>query len=95
MKGSHGYRRRTRDLKVKTRDRGKIKISKYLQKFKEGDSVSICIDPMYQAIPHPRFNGRSGKVIGKQGRCYFVTVRDGNKKKDILVAPEHLNALKA
>ncbi len=95
MKGSHGYRRRTRNLRVKPRDRGKIKISKYLQKFTEGETVSISINPTYQAIPHPRFNGKSGKVVGKQGRCYHVEIRDGNKKKDILVAPEHLNALKA
>lgn len=95
MKGSHGYRRRTRNLRIKAREKGKIRISRYLQKFKKGDIVAVDIDPKYQAIPHPRFNGKSGRVTGRQGRCYFVEIRDGDKKKNILVAPEHLNALKA
>ncbi len=95
MKGSKGYRRRTRNLKVRSRDRGKVKISRYLQKFKEGDSVSISIDPSYQAIPHPRFKGKGGNVTGKQGRCYYVEIKDGKKRKEILIAPEHLTAPKS
>ena len=95
MKGSKGYRRRTRNLKVEPRDRGKIKISRYLQKFEEGDLVSISIDPSYQAIPHPRFKGRSGRITGKQGRCYYVNITDGNKKKSLIVAPEHLKPVTA
>jgi len=94
MKGSKGYRRRTRNLRIRSRDKGKIKIGRYLQKFKKGDFVSISIDPSYQAIPHPRFKGRSGKVTGRQGRCYHVEIKDGGKKKKILIAPEHLTALK-
>jgi len=80
-------------LRVRSRDRGKIRIARYLQEFKEGDLVSISIDPRYQAIPHPRFKGRTGKVAGRQGRCYYVEIRDGNKRKRLLVAPEHLTPL--
>jgi large subunit ribosomal protein L21e len=90
MKGSDGYRRRTRTLSVKPRDRGKISIRLRLQKFEENDKVSINIDPKYQKIPHPRFHGLTGKVIGSQGRAYCIAIRDGNKKKTILVTPEHL-----
>ncbi|MEA3255850.1 MAG: 50S ribosomal protein L21e [Candidatus Altiarchaeota archaeon] len=93
MKGSKGYRRKTRGLRVKTRDRGKIKIRRYMQEFKGEDRVSISIDPSYQNIPHPRFQGRSGRVVGKQGRSYFVQIRDGKKEKKILVNPEHLITL--
>ncbi len=93
MKGSKGYRRRSRTLRIRPRDRGKVRISRYMQKFKKGDFVSISIDPRYQAIPHPRFRGRSGKISGKQGRCYYVEIKDGNKGKKILVAPEHLTTL--
>jgi large subunit ribosomal protein L21e len=95
MKGSKGFRRRTRSLRIKPRERGKLKISRYLQRFNEGETVSISIDPSYQAIPHPRFKGRSGRVTGKQGRCYFVEIMDGKKKKEVLVAPEHLTAQKS
>ncbi|HDN83803.1 MAG TPA: 50S ribosomal protein L21e, partial [Candidatus Altiarchaeales archaeon] len=87
---SKGYRRRTRNLRVKPRDRGKISIRRYLQEFKEGDLVSISIDPRYQNIPHPRFNGKTGRVVGKQGRAYYVEIKDGNKIKRPLITPEHL-----
>jgi len=83
-------RRRTRNLRVKPRNRGKIRIRQRLQKFAESDNVAIKIDPYYQAIPHPRFNGRTGKVVGSQGRAYLVKVVDGGKSKKILVTPEHL-----
>jgi large subunit ribosomal protein L21e len=94
MKGSKGYRRRSRSLKVKPRDRGKQSIRKYLQTFNLGDTVSITIDPRYQSIPHPRFQGKSGRVAGNQGRAYYVEIKDGSKKKKILVNPEHLTSLK-
>lgn len=95
MKGSQGFRRRTRDFKVKARDKGKIKIRKYLQKLQDGEVVSIKINPSYQAIPHSRFQGKTGKVVGRQGRVYYVEIKDGDKKKKLLVAPEHLNRLGA
>jgi len=94
MKGSHGYRRETRGFRVKQRDRGKIKIKKYMREFSEKDRVSIKIDPSYQNIPHPRFQGRSGSILSKQGRAYFVKIRVGGVDKTILVNPEHLTALK-
>lgn len=94
MKGSQGYRRRTRGFKVGSREKGKVRIKRYMRAFSENDRVSINIDPAYQNIPHPRFQGRSGKIVGKQGRAYFVAIMDGSKEKRILVNPEHLNALK-
>ena len=94
MKGSKGYRRKTRNLKVGTRDKGKVKIKQYLQEFNEGDRVSIVINPSFQAIPHPRFRGNSGRVVGRQGRAYYVQINDKGKEKRILVTPEHLVGLK-
>jgi len=94
MKGSKGYRHKTRNLRVETRDRGKVKIRQYLQEFNEGDMVSIAINPSFQAIPHPRFRGKSGRVVGRQGRAYYIEIKDKNKEKRILVTPEHLVGLK-
>jgi large subunit ribosomal protein L21e len=95
MKGSQGYRRRTRNLKTKLRDRGKTKIRKYLQSFKENDVVSIVIDPSYQSIPYPLFHGKTGRVIGRRGRACFVEIKDGDKTKKVVVAPEHLTKIEA
>jgi large subunit ribosomal protein L21e len=93
MKGSRGYRRRTRRLSVKPRDKGKASIRSRLQKFDDDDTVSIRINAAYQNIPHPRFNGRTGKVVGKQGRAYFIEVVEGSKAKMVLVTPEHLKRM--
>jgi len=93
MKGSHGIRRRTRQFKVAPRDKGKASIRARLQTFTEKDSVSIKLNPSYQNIPHPRFNGRTGRVVGQQGRAYFVEIVDGQKRKKILVTPEHLRRM--
>lgn len=90
---SKGYRRRTRNLRVIPRKKGKQSIRRYLQEFKAGESVSIKIDASYQAIPHPRFQGKSGKVTGKQGRAYYVGIKEGKKDKQVLVNPEHLISL--
>ena len=90
MKGSDGYRRRTRQLQVKPREKGKVRIRSVLSKFGENDRVSIKIDPRHQNIPHPRFNGRIGTVVGIQGRAYYVKFTDGGKDKRVLVTPEHL-----
>jgi len=90
MKGSGGYRRRTRNIKVPLREKGKVKIRRYLQNFEMDDMVSISIDPSYSSIPHPRFRGKCGKIVGKQGRSYYVRIKEGKKIKHILTSPEHL-----
>lgn len=90
MKGSTGVRRRTRNLRVSPRARGKVSIRSRLQKFDMDERVSIRINPSCQNIPHPRFNGRTGSVVGAQGRAYFVELADGGKTKRVLVTPEHL-----
>jgi large subunit ribosomal protein L21e len=90
MKGSKGIRRRTRRFHVAPRNKGKVSIRSVLQKFKEDDKVSIKINSLYQNIPHPRFNGKTGKVVGLQGRAYYIKLVEGNKHKTVLVTPEHL-----
>jgi len=91
MRGSHGFRRRTRNLRITPRQRGKISISKYLRKFELGAKVYIDIDPRYINIPFPKFNGKIGEVVGSQGRSYFVSIDHNGKRKTVLVPPEHLN----
>jgi len=61
-----------------------------MQEFREGDVVSISINPRFQNIPHPRFQGKSGKIVKKQGRAYYVQIKDKNKVKEIISNPEHL-----
>ncbi len=92
---SHGFRFKSgRKLRKRVREKG-IKISRALQTFEVGDRVHIDIDPaVHKGMPHPRFQGRTGVVIGQRGRAYLVRVRDGNSYKTLFVRPEHLKPQK-
>ncbi|MEM0314088.1 MAG: 50S ribosomal protein L21e [Candidatus Bathyarchaeia archaeon] len=92
MRKSQGYRSRTRRLLRKNpRERGKLKLSKLLHEYQEGSKVVIKIDPSVQkGMPHKRYHGRIGTVIGKRGRSYIVSVTQGDAIREIVVRPEHL-----
>lgn len=93
---SHGTRCKSRSLlKKKPRERGIHSITRALQKFEEGDSVSIVIDSAVHAgMPNKRFQGHTGKVEGKQGRAYLVGIHEGKKHKTVVVLSEHLRRVR-
>ena len=92
MKKSRGSRRGTRKkLRKSPRQRGMPPVTKFLQSFDVGETVAIKIDPsVHEGMPDPKFHGRTGKVIGQQGKAYLVQVRDGGMMKTLIVAPVHL-----
>ncbi len=87
-----GFRRKTRyKLKKNVRERGKVSIRNYFQKFNIGDSVTFVPEPAIQkGMFFPRFQGKTGIVMGTQGACYKVHITDGSLVKEILVHPVHL-----
>ena len=77
------------------REKGKISFTKYFADYKEGDKVTLKAEPAVQkGIYHLRFHGKTGIVKGKQGNCYNVEIKDGNKPKVLVVHPVHLARLK-
>jgi len=93
MKKSKGFRSRTRRLLRKPpRKRGLPPIGKMLREYQIGDRVHIIIEPsVHKGTPHPRFHGKTGVVIGKRGRAYMISVRDGKAEKIIFARSEHLS----
>ena len=87
-----GFRRKTRyKLAKRAREKGKVPITAFLRRFETGDSVRLVANSWHQAgMYHPRFHGVVGKVQGMQGTCYKVEIRDGNKRKVLVVHPVHL-----
>lgn len=63
-------------------------ISRFLDEFEVGESVRI--DFSSHRIPHPKFQGSTGKILGKMGRSYIVEVMNMNAVKKISVRPEHI-----
>ena len=59
--------------------------------FKVQDKVVIRISPSSQrGLPHPKFTGLEGVVVGSRGSSYLVDIMKGNKRKTVIVSPEHI-----
>lgn len=85
-----GSRNKTRK-KLEKHARSKDTVSKHLKEFDEGDNVLIQIDSaIHEGMPHPRFHGKHGTVIGSRGDSYIVEIHDREKTKEMPVYPAHL-----
>ena len=89
-------RRKTRHrFKKKKNEKGKISLTDYLQKFEKGDKVHLRVEPAaHEGLYFRRFIGKVGEVKSSQGSCYKVEIKDGGKKKDIIIHPIHLKKFK-
>ncbi len=89
---SFGFLYKSRDFLSKTpRERGRPSPAKYLREFDVGDKVVIDVEPSERrGMPHRRYQGKVGVVVGKRGHAYLVDVKLGNKVKHLIVLPVHL-----
>ena len=96
VKRSKGIRSKSRHiLQKKPRARGISSITKALQQFEMGESASVTIDSsVHKGMPHPRFQGYTGKIEGMQGDAYLLGITVGKKHKTLIVRPEHLGRVK-
>lgn len=93
MKKSRGLRSKTRQT-LKQKPAYRPPITKFLQEFTIGQKVIIEQEPSsHKGMPHPRYKGRIGKIIGKRGKSYIVEIKDGNKVKKLISKPEHLKVI--
>lgn len=94
MPDSSGPRRGTREkLSNSARERGTSPPQRSITQFEEGESVHLRIDPsVSDGRFHPRFDGHTGVVEGKQGDAFKVTIEDGSKEKTIIATAAHLTA---
>ena len=81
-------------MKKKIRTRGKIQFSRYFQKFQEGESVAVVVEPSIRSSFPKRLQGRTGKIEEKRGKVYFVKIKDQKKEKKFLIEPIHLKKIK-
>ena len=91
------FRRKTRSkLKKGIKEKGKISISNYLNDFKENDRVLLKAEPAVQdGMYFPRFHGKTGIIVGKEGSCYKILIKDFKKEKIVVVHPVHLRKWQA
>ncbi len=96
MVKSKGKRSKTRSKYRKNiREKGKTPISKIIQDFDIGTKAVIKVDPsVHDGQPHRKFHGRTGTIVGKQGKAFMLKVKDGNDYKKVISRPEHLEKVK-
>ena len=82
-------------MKKKTREKGKLRLSQYFQKFEDGNKVAFVAEPSLVTNVPKRFRGRTGEIVGKKGKAYKVKIYDQNKEKEFLIEPIHLKKIKS
>lgn len=94
MPNSNGPRQGTRKkLANSPRDRGASPPQRAIQEYEEGEKVHLKIDPsIHKGRFHPRFDGQTGEVVGKQGDAFKVQISDRGKEKTLIVTAAHMRA---
>lgn len=87
VKRSKGFLSKTTKMLKKDR---KLTIREFMKKLNIGDKVTISIKPIYSGMPHRRYNGISGEIIGKRGNSYLVKIKNGDAEKTLIINPIHL-----
>ena len=91
-----GSRRKSRyKFRKEVRNKGKISVSRFMQRFDPGQTVYLTVESAYQkGMYHTRFMGKTGIIKSAQGRCYKVIINDHGKDKLLIVHPVHLKGEK-
>jgi large subunit ribosomal protein L21e len=94
MAHHNGPRKKTRyKFKKDLRERGLPPVTCLIRKYEIGDRVHIVCNPSIQkGMPHRRFHGLTGTILGKRGRAWMLAIRDGNADKIVIARPQHLKA---
>ena len=70
-------------------------ITRHLQSFDIGEQVVILPDSSSsQGMPFPRFKGLTGSIKGKRGRAYIISIKEGKKRKCLMITSEHIKKLR-
>ena len=96
MAHHNGPRKKTRyKFKKDLRKRGIAPVTSVIQNYEIGQRVHVVVEPSVQkGMPHRRFHGKTGTVIGQRGRAWVVEVSDGDSVKQVIARPQHLKAQK-
>ncbi len=92
VKASKGrMHRRSRVLGRNTRKKDVTVVEK-IKTLEVGTKVQLVPNAKFEDFPHPRYAGRVGKVIRKQGNAYVVELQDGGVKKKFITTAIHLKS---
>ena len=78
----------------KPRERGKLSLSRYFEKFKQGERVAIVRELSQKPSFPKRIQGLVGVIEEKRGKSYVVKLKQGNKEKTHIIKAIHLKKVK-
>jgi len=91
MKRSLGkMSKRSRLLRKRISER-RLGVPRLVKTFEIGQAV--CIDHKsgyFSGMPHPRYRGKRGVVVGRRGNAYLIEVKVYNAVKELIVPAVHL-----
>jgi len=79
--------------KKSIRTKGKISLSRYFQKLKNGERVAVIREKAIQSSFPKILQGRTGVVEEKRGKAYLVRIKDQNQEKRYLIEAIHLKKI--
>ena len=74
---------------LRRRSRTSLSVSQRLKQLSVGDKVHLTHMPG-RSMPHPRYRGRTGSVVGLRGSAYVVEIADHNMIKRLVIEGAHL-----
>ena len=95
VKMSHGPRAGSRSKMTKrVKDRGFPPVTRFFKNFEVGDLAAVNIEPsIHSGMPYHGFQGLTGRIAGKQGECYLLSVKIGSVHKKVLAGAVHLKRI--
>lgn len=75
--------------------KGKIRLSKYFQKFNKGEKVAVVRELAIPLSFPKRMEGKTGEIECQRGSSYVIKINDFDKEKKYIVAPAHLQRIKS
>jgi len=79
--------KRTRSLGASAK---KLTPAHLVRSYNVGDMVAIKPNPRYNGMPHPRYRGKTGKILAKRGKAYEVQISDYDATKVLIASSMHL-----
>jgi len=76
-----------------SREKGKFSFTRFFQKFSPGENVAVVRELSQKFGYSKRLQGRTGKILSKQGSAYDVEIFDLGKKKRYFIKPIHLKKI--
>ena len=78
------------------KQRGYPKVNDLVRGFEIGDYAAVRINPSeHNGMPFHNFQGKTGRIVERQGECYVLEFKVGSVTKRVIASPVHLKKIEA